>query len=217
MILMIDKPQWVTSFDVVKKIKRIFYKEKIWHGGTLDPMATWLLIVCIWRENTKKLRFILDMEKEYIAEIDLSKKSDTRDMDYWNYFEEFKLIKENDVSWIIDWGWHFIKSPEIDLLKQILDKLKPNTELPLPPFSAKKVKWKRLYDMARSWDVRLMNSIMDIYWYEILSYKFPMLKIKIRVWSWTYIRSIAYWLGNALWLGWLLMSLRRIRIWNFVL
>ena len=91
----------------------------------------------------------------------------------------------------------------------------PEFNLPLPDFSAKKIKWKKSYDLARAWKTLNREQVMKIISYEILSYDFPNLEIKITVWSWTYIRSIAYWLWKEFDLYWTLSYLRRTRVWLY--
>jgi len=97
-----------------------------------------------------------------------------------------------------------------------LDKLIPAYELPLPAFSAKKIAGKKSYDDARAGIIREENKVMKTHSYEIISYDFPLLQIKIDVGSGTYIRSIAYRLGQQLGIGGTLIQLRRTRIgeWN---
>lgn len=202
MLLLVDKPSWISSFGMIKKIKRILPGKKIWHSWTLDPLATWLLIIATWND-TKKLTELIWLDKEYIANIDFSKTSDTWDIDYR---EKFEQLDQKD-----------LKIPDIWEIKTILDTMIPNIELPLPAFSAKKIKWKKMYDLARSWQILQTNKLMKIYSYEIIDYTFPILKIKIKVWSWTYVRSIAYYLWTKLGLWWIIVALRRISIWDFSL
>lgn len=202
MLILADKPTWFTSFDVVKKIKRLYPKTKVWHSGTLDPMATGLLVIWVW-PDTKKLWEILLMDKEYLATIDFSKKSDTWDMDYWEVFEQLEV--------------NSLPQPSIEDLEKKLSWLIPSCELPLPDFSAKKIQWKKMYELAREWQVLNRTKVMSIFKYEIINYSFPLLEVKITVWSGTYIRSIAYWLWEQFWLWGILTSLRRTRIWEFIL
>lgn len=202
MLLFVDKPTWITSFWVIRKIKRILPKIKIWHSWTLDPLASWLLILATWKD-TKKLTNLIWLDKEYIATIDFSKNTDTWDIDYRQDFEQLDLDG--------------LKVPTIEELTKILDSLIPQKEIPLPAFSAKKVWWKKMYDLAREWTILQTSKIMKIYSYEVIDYQFPILKIKFKVWSWTYIRSIAYWLWKQLWLWGILIWLRRISIWDYKL
>jgi len=199
MLLIVDKPKWISSFDVIRALKRVLWEKKIWHSGTLDPMATWLLLIWTWND-TKKLNDLIWFDKSYKTTIDFSKKSDTRDMNYREYFEE------------INTEW---KEVSIEQIKEKLDSIIPEWKLPLTPFSAKKKDWKKLYELARNWNQIIENKTMKTYWYEILDYNFPTLKLKLDVWSWTYIRSIWHRLGEQFWLGGILTELRRIRVWEY--
>jgi tRNA pseudouridine55 synthase len=88
----------------------------------------------------------------------------------------------------------------------------PIFNLPVPAFSAKKKEWKRSYELARKGQQEISYKEMKIYWFEVLEYNFPVLKVSLDVWSGTYIRSIAYRLGRQFWLGWILTDLRRTQI-----
>ena len=162
-------------------------------------MATGLMLIWTW-DDTKKLNDLIWLDKSYETIIDFSKKSDTRDMWYRDYFEEI------DVKW---------KEISLEDIKSKLDYIIPEYELPLTPFSAKKKDWKKLYDLARKWELIVENRLMKTYGYEVLDYNFPELKLKLDVGSWTYIRSIWHRLWDEFWLGWILTMLRRIRIWNY--
>lgn len=162
-------------------------------------MATGLMLIWTW-DDTKKLNDLIWLDKSYETIIDFSKKSDTRDMWYRDYYEE------------IDVKWKEIPSEDI---KSKLDCIIPEFELPLTPFSAKKKDWKKLYDLARKWEQIIENRTMKTYGYEVLDYNFPELKLRLDVGSWTYIRSIWYRLWQQFWLWWILTMLRRIRIWDY--
>ena len=199
MLIIVDKPKWISSFDVIRALKRELQEKKIWHSGTLDPMATGLLLIWTWTD-TKQLNNLIWLDKSYETTIDFSKKSDTRDMDYREYFEEIN-VEWNDIP--------------VEQIKEKLDSIIPEWELPLTPFSAKKKDGKILYELARNWDQIIENKIMKTYWYEILEYNFPILKLKLDVWSGTYIRSIWHRLWEQFWLGGILTELRRIRVWEY--
>jgi len=91
-----------------------------------------------------------------------------------------------------------VEAPSLGEIQRKLDTLIPEYELPLPAFSAKKIAGKKSYDDARAGKIREENKVMKVQNYEILSYEFPILQIKIDVGSGTYIRSIAYRLGKEL-------------------
>ena len=105
-----------------------------------------------------------------------------------------------------------VEAPSLGEIQRKLDKLIPECELPLPAFSAKKIAWKKSYDDARAGTIREENKVMKVQKYEILSYDFPVLQLKLDVGSGTYIRSIAYRLGKELWMGGTLIQLRRTSI-----
>lgn len=196
MLIIVDKPVWISSFDVIRVLKRELLEKKIWHSWTLDPLATWLML--IWTgDDTKRLNDLIWLDKTYETIVDFSKKSDTWDMWYWNYYEEIN-VKGKEIN--------------INEIKNKLDSIIPEYEMPLTPFSAKKKNWKKLYDLARRWEHIIETRLMKTYWYEILDYKFPELRLRLDVGSWTYIRSIWHWLWQQFGLGWILTMLRRIRI-----
>ena len=197
MFLLVHKPTWFTSFDVIKKLKRLYRGEKIGHAGTLDPMATWLLIVAIGKD-TKKIKHFVWLDKTYTATIDFSKRSDTRDLDYREEFEQLDV--------------HTLQQPSLDHIRRSLDSIIWYHPLPLTPFSAKKWKWKKLYEYARAGEPVFINIDMQLIEYEILDYSFPELTIQLRVGSGTYIRSIAHRLGEQCWLGGILTQLHRSSI-----
>jgi len=214
MFFLVNKSKWFTSFDIVNKFKKIFIWEKVGHSWTLDPMATGLLIVAVWRQSTKYLWKLLWMDKNYITEINFSILTDTWDMDFFDRKIEYELLDSSD--WIKK-DWKIIKAPSLEEIKTKLNLLIPEYELPLTMFSAKKKDWKKLYELARQGIDLELKQIMKINFYEILDYHFPILKLKLNVWSWTYIRSIWYWLWQQFWLWWTLISLHRTKIGNIEL
>jgi len=216
MFLAVDKPQWITSYDVIRRLKRQFPKKtKIGHSGTLDPMATGLLIIAV-DKDTKRLQEFLGADKSYETTIDFSKMSDTWDMDYWEVYEEYEISsKLQDASskqqWIMK-NNTFIPAPSIEQLTAKLNTLIPSATLPLTPFSAKKKDGKKLYELARAGIEVNESREMKVHSYEILDYNFPTLTLKLVVWSGTYIRSIGYRLGQEFGLGGILTSLRRTKV-----
>ena len=214
MFLAVDKPSRITSFDVVAALKRIFPKQKIWHSGTLDPLATGLMLVAVGLD-TKNLTQLIGLDKSYITTIDFSKDSDTRDLEYRDILTEYKMV-----NWKLEIGprssaggdWKLLVPPTEKQLQAKLDLLVPEYELPLPAFSAKKVNGKRFYTLAREGKAKEEMRVMKISKYKILSYGFPLLKLEVHVGSWTYIRSIAHWLGKEFGLWWIVAELRRISI-----
>ena len=216
MILAIDKPTWITSYDVIRRLKRLYPKQKIWHSGTLDPLATWLLLIGIW-QGTKQLFRLQWLDKSYDATIDFSQTSDTWDVDFREIHGQYKV--ENNEQWIvwIDKEWIFYPAPDLSILKKNLDSIIPEATFPLTPFSAKKKDGKKLYELARAWEVVNEFRVMKVNGYTINDYNFPVLNIRLYVWSGTYIRSIAHRLWAHSQMGWILTQLRRVSVGNISL
>lgn len=199
---MVDKPSGISSFDVIRALKRELQEKKIGHSGTLDPMATGLMLIGT-DKDTKKLNELQWLDKIYTTTIDFSKNSDTRDMDYWENFEELNIDSLNQAK--------------LEDIKSKLQSIIPQAMLPLTPFSAKKKDGKKLYELAREWRQDIEDKLMKVNSFEIINYDFPILELKLDVGSGTYIRSIGYRLGKQLWLGGVLTFLRRTSIWKYSL
>ena len=229
-MLLIDKPKWRTSFDVVKKLKQSYpRKTKIGHSWTLDPMATGLLLIAVW-PDTKKLQALTALDKTYVATIDFSRKTDTRDMDHRRRHTQGKVMWDNiifdpanivdtrpDLSGVAsDYGFvtalNIVQAPSKDALCTYIDTLVGIHDIDLTPFSAKKVDGKKLYEYAREWNPIFKKTPMNVISYELLEYSFPVVKIKFHVGSGTYIRSLAHVIGAYFWLGGILTQLRRTAI-----
>lgn len=214
MLLAVDKPAWITSFDVIRIFRRHFPKQKIGHSGTLDPMATGLIILALG-EDTKQLYTLLGLDKSYIATIDFSKITDTRDMEIWEQITNYDLdIRDGKVCGLT-MGHGNIPLPSLSDITHYLDTLIPECVLPIPPFSAKKRAGKKSYTDARAGNLIEESRLMKIHGYEIISYEFPLLQLSLNVWSGTYIRSIAHRLGAQLWLWGTLIQLRRTAIGSY--
>lgn len=166
-------------------------------------MATGLMIIGVGK-HTKVLYQFLGGDKTYEATIDLSKMSDTRDAEHWDFFEEYTY----DNNFLIKHDQK-ISLPTQDQISEILKKLVPAFELPLPAFSAKKIAGQTSYDLARSGHIIERTQTMKILEIEIVSYHFPEVQIVCKVGSGTYIRSIGYRLGQQLGTGGILTALRR--------
>ena len=196
--ILFDKPPKKTSHDIIDFFRKITKIKKIGHAGTLDPFATGLLILGIGRQATKKLGKFLKLNKEYLAKIKLGATSDTFD-------KEGKITKK-EVK----------KIPEKKKIEKIVKGFIGEIKQTPPPFSAKKVKGKKAYELARKGvKVNLKPQEVKIYKIEILKYKFPILEIKINCSSGTYIRSLANDIGQKLGCGGYLENLRRTKIGDF--
>jgi len=193
-IILFDKPLNWTSFDVVSKIRNAVGVKKVGHAGTLDPMATGLLIVCTGKK-TKEILTFQDLEKTYTGSILLGKKSKSMDL-------ETELIGDEDISSIKD---EDINSAREKFLGNIL-------QVP-PMYSAIKLKGKSLYNMARKGrTIELKPREVSVSKFEILEINKPYVKFEIICSKGTYIRSIANDFGEELGCGGVLNSLRRTAI-----
>lgn len=198
--ILIQKPSGITSHDVVDELRKITGVKKIGHAGTLDPFATGLLILGIDKRATKRLSWFFKLDKEYIAKIKLGAVSDTYDRDGKIVIREFA------------------KSPLEKKIKNILKSFEGRIEQYPPIFSAKKVKGRKLYEFARKGiKIKIKPQEVEIHKIELLSYSFPFLEIKVHCSSGTYIRSLAYDIGERLGCGGYLEELCRTRIGNFEL
>ncbi len=200
MLLLIDKPTWWTSHDVVKYVKVHGWYKKVGHAGTLDPLATGLLLI-LTDEDTKQMASLVWHDKRYSATIDLAHISDTRDSDYHGMYEEVKVDT----------------IPSQEEVAKALQTLVPQAELLVPSFSAKKQNGRRMYKDARQWVVHDMKRVMKIYEIELLSYDYPLVQIRCHVGSGTFIRSIAYALGEMLHTGGIISALRRESVGDYLI
>lgn len=197
-VAVIDKPYEWTSADVVRKIKFQlrkcgYSKIKIGHAGTLDPLATGILLVCIGRA-TKQVEKLQSEEKEYVAELELGATTPSGDMEH-----------EIDQRYPTE---HITR----ERVEQALHSLMGEREQLPPLYSAKKVQGVRAYEFARlGEEIELKRAIINIYALELLEYDLPYIKIRVQCSKGTYIRSLAFEIGEALESGAYLRSLRRTR------
>lgn len=195
--LLIDKPLDWTSFDVVRKIRNILKIKKVGHAGTLDPLATGLLIVCTGR-FTKKINEYMLQEKEYTGTITLGAVTPTYDLE--SEPENFK-------------SWDGITEENIkQITKQFTGEI-----LQTPPIhSAIKQKGKPVYLLARKGkEVILEPRKITISKFEIINIEKPVISFRVVCTTGTYIRSLANDFGKALGCGGYLSKLRRTRIGEF--
>ncbi len=211
MLVLVDKPTWFTSFDVVKKLKKLYAWEKIGHAWTLDPLATGLLLVAIGKD-TKKIDQLVGLDKVYQATIDFSQDSDTWDTDFRSTHQIFPLEGDGILK-----EWTLVPAPSLTLIEEKLKTIIWTHLLPLTPFSAKKRKGKKLYEYAREGEPIFIDSPMEVIDFTIIDYSFPLLTLQLHVGSGTYIRSIAHRLGSQFGLGGILTALHRSAIGPFSL
>ena len=202
-VAVIDKPYEWTSADVVRKMKfqlrKCGYpKIKIGHAGTLDPLATGILLVCIGRA-TKQVETLQAEEKEYVAELMLGATTPSGDMEH-----------EVDNTYPTE---HITREAVEEALRSLTGE---REQLP-PLYSAKKVQGVRAYEFARAGEeIELKRALINIYEMELVEYDLPRIKIRVRCSKGTYIRSLAFEIGEALQSGAYLTSLRRTRSGGFV-
>ena len=197
-VAVIDKPYEWTSADVVRKIKfqlrKCGYpKIKIGHAGTLDPLATGILLVCIGRA-TKQVEALQAEEKEYVAELMLGATTPSGDMEH----EVDQTYPTDDIT--------------REMIEEALKSLTGEREQLPPLYSAKKVQGVRAYEFARAGEeVELKKALINIYEMELVEWDMPRIKIRVRCSKGTYIRSLAFEIGEAVQSGAYLTSLRRTR------
>ena len=196
-VLLIDKPLTWTSFDAVKKIRILTRISKIGHAGTLDPLATGLLIICTGK-FTKKINEYMAREKEYTGSFTLGATTPTYDRE--SEPTDFKPID------------HLTPEQIHEATKQFTGEI-----FQLPPIhSAIKIEGKPAYIMARKGqDVKMEPRKVTISTFEITSINLPVVHFKVVCTTGTYIRSLAYDYGQALGCGAYLSSLCRTRIGEF--
>ncbi|MBQ0080506.1 MAG: tRNA pseudouridine(55) synthase TruB [Alistipes sp.] len=197
-VALIDKPLGWTSTDVVRKVKfRLqksgYRKIKVGHAGTLDPLATGVLLICIGRA-TKRVEELQAERKEYVAELEIGATTPSFDME-----------KEIDKRYPID---HITKQKVLDALTKLTGE-----RLQTPPiFSAKRVDGTRAYELARAGEeVELKKALINIYSISLEEYNLPFIKIRVECSKGTYIRSLAQEIGEELQSGAYLRSLRRTK------
>ena len=199
-IIGIDKPLGWTSFDAVKRLRgavqrRLQVKKfKVGHAGTLDPLATGVLIVCTGRA-TKEIERLQSGSKEYVADIRLGATTPS-----------FDLETEIDA----EYPWEHIT---INKIEDILPRFRGKVMQVPPVFSAVKVDGKRAYNYARKGkEVELKAKPLEISELEVLSFEAPVLRLRIVCSKGTYIRALARDIGEALESGGHLIGLRRTRV-----
>jgi len=192
-VLLVDKPQGLTSHDVVDRIRRLYQTRRVGHAGTLDPMATGLLIVLVGKA-TKASQFLMSQDKEYLGEATLGVVTDTQDA-------EGETLETNPVP----------ELTEAQVRAALASMLGEQSQVP-PMHSAKKVGGQKLYDLARKGiEVAREPRAIRIDEFELLSWQSPKINFRVRCTKGTYVRTLAYDLGRKLGPGAHLSMLRRTR------
>jgi tRNA pseudouridine55 synthase len=196
-VILIDKPLEWTSFDVIRKIRNLIKIKKVGHAGTLDPLATGLLIVCTGK-FTKKINEYMAREKEYTGTITIGAITPTYDLESEPIdFKEYSHIAPEQIR---------------ETTKQFTGEI-----MQVPPIhSAIKIDGKRVYELARKGkEVKLDARPITIKEFEITSIDLPKIDFRVVCSTGTYIRSLANDFGAALGCGGHLSKLCRTRIGEF--
>ncbi len=196
-MLLINKDLDWTSFDVVAKVRNLTRAKKVGHAGTLDPLATGLLILCLGKA-TKTIDQYQGLEKTYSGKIKIGATTKTDDSE-----AEEENICSTD---------HITEDMILDAAAKLTGKL---DQIP-PMFSAKKIKGQKLYQLARkNQTVEIKPSQIEVYKFDILEFSNPFLSFRIECSKGTYIRALARDLGQMIGTGAYLASLHRDAIGTF--
>jgi len=194
----IYKPKGPSSYDIIRQIKRDAVDKKVGHGGTLDPLASGVLVVAIGREFTKQLDNVVKDQKEYIANIKLGESSTTQDEEG----EKTQISIESE--------------PALAQIKETIQKFIGKIKQIPPAYSAMKINGQRAYKLARQGiNPDIKEREITIYEIELLSYNWPILEIRVVCSSGTYIRTLANDIGSDLATGGYLKDLIRTRVGEF--
>lgn len=198
-VLLINKPLEWTSFDAVRKIRYLIKIKKVGHAGTLDPLATGLLIICTGK-FTKKINEYMAQEKEYTGTFTLGATTPTYDLESEpENFKPFEHLTQEEIN---------------SAAKKFIGEI---DQVP-PIHSAIKKDGKRVYELARRGvDVKLDPRKITIKEFEVDASNLPVVKFRVVCSTGTYIRSLANDFGEALGCGAHLSSLCRTRIGGFLL
>lgn len=198
-VLLVDKPKGFTSHDVVQFVRKNFGFKKVGHAGTLDPMATGLLIILLG-DFTKKSASLSGLDKEYEAELCMGVSTDSGD-------SEGIVTGRSDVD-----GDKYSVSYLEDIFNSFFGRI---SQVP-PMFSAKKINGKKLYELARK-GITLKRDprIVFIRAIRIINVSFPRVTFYVKCSKGTYVRQLAHDIGEKAGCGAHLTSLRRIKIGSF--
>jgi len=196
-IIQVRKPPLVTSHDVVKQVRIRLPGNKVGHFGTLDPLATGLLLVAVG-SATRLFPFYSKLDKAYSGVIRLGQSMDT-------YDSTGKPTSDPSTRW-----------PDRQELEQVMRRFEGELSQLAPPFSAKKHKGRPLYELARAnQPTPLTRSLVTVYSFHCLNFHAPDIEFSVRCSSGTYIRSLAHDLGQELGCGAHLTQLVRTAIGRF--
>ena len=191
-VLLVDKPQGITSHDVVDRIRRLFKTRRVGHAGTLDPMATGLLIILVGKA-CKASQYLMSQEKEYLATVKFGEITDSQDADG-------EIIERREIPADLD----------ADKVRAAMKSMLGDQYQIPPMFSAKKIKGVPLYKMARKGEVvEREPRFLNVERYDLLSFRPPEADFIVKCSKGTYVRTLAHDLADKLGPGGHLTALRR--------
>ena len=205
-LLLIDKPKGITSFDVIRRLRRTLQIKKMGHAGTLDPLASGLMLIGVGK-GTKGLTSLVKLDKEYLAEVRIGERRSTGDL-------EGEIVEEREVKTLTE--------SEVEVA---LATLVGALSLPVSAYSAIKVDGVPMYKRARSAE-KIGKIVADVPEREMKVYEAELLKfetgdgravatVRFSVGSGTYIRSLAEELGRRVGYPATLQNLRRTKVGEF--
>ncbi len=193
----IDKPAGISSYDVIRHLKKFIKSRKIGHSGNLDPGATGVIVVGVGRA-TRLLGYITDLEKEYVGTIKLGVLTDTLDADG-------EVILKKDIPELTE-----------EAIKEVLKSFTGEIEQTPPAYSAIRIKGKRLYELAREGVmVTLKKRKVKVLELELVDFTKDLIEFRAVVSRGTYLRSLARDIAEKLGTVGIIEKLRRVRIGNF--
>jgi tRNA pseudouridine55 synthase len=196
-VINLNKPKNISSQRAVIKVKHLLHAKKAGHAGTLDPMATGVLIVCL-NEATKITRFLLDLDKEYIVTMKLGERTTT-------YDSEGKIIEKREYP-------VFTEKEISNTLGKFTGCIK---QIP-PMYSAKKINGQPLYKLARTGiNIKRSEKTVHIYSIDLLDLNLPYIELRVTCSKGTYMRTLCDDVGRILDVGAHMVSLMRTRVGNF--
>lgn len=192
-ILNIDKPPGMTSMDVVRRVKRAIRQKRVGHGGTLDPIATGVIAICLG-QATRMMDYLIEGTKEYRGMVELGVETDT-------YDNVGEVTATGDAS-----------SVTVQDVETALKAFRGTIRQVPPMYSALKRHGKRLYELARAGiEVERVARRIEVLGIELLDWTPPVVELKVTCGRGFYMRSLAHDLGQALGCGGHLKSLVRLR------
>ncbi len=198
-IINFNKKRGISSQQAVTSVKHLFAAKKAGHAGTLDPIATGILLICL-NQATKVARFLSELDKEYIVRLKLGESTDT-------YDSTGKLMSRNDIS---SMNLSFYE------IEKVLNRFLGEIEQVPPMYSAIKIAGEPLYKLARKGkEIERRPRKVKIYSIDLLSFDSPYVEIRIACSKGTYMRSFCHDIGKMLGVGAHMVSLERIRIGQF--